>query len=105
MIKRLMMVFVLCGALAGSSIAAPAMAATPPGKTRQAAKAKSQARHQKTRQAKRSQATGTEQPGETTTEQESTVEAEAGQPGEPANGHADAPGQSAAHECTGNCVE
>jgi hypothetical protein len=38
-------------------------------------------------------------------EQESNVEAEQGQPGEPANGHADQPGQNVAHECTGNCVE
>jgi hypothetical protein len=104
MIKRLMVALVLCGALAGSSIAV-APAAPTPGKTRHAAKAKSQARHQKTRQAKRSQATGTEQPGEATGETESGVEPEAGQPGEPANGHADAPGQDVAHECTGNCVE
>jgi hypothetical protein len=42
---------------------------------------------------------------DTSGESESNVESEQGQPGEPANGHQDAPGQNVAHECTGNCVE
>ncbi len=45
------------------------------------------------------------EPNETAGEQESSVEAEQGQPGEPANGHADQPGQDVNHECTGDCVE
>jgi hypothetical protein len=44
-------------------------------------------------------------PAETTAENESGVESEQGQPGEPANGHQDTPGQDVNHECTGNCVE
>jgi hypothetical protein len=44
-------------------------------------------------------------PAETTGEQETSVESEQGQPGEPANGHQDPPGQDVNHECTGNCVE
>jgi hypothetical protein len=40
---------------------------------------------------------------ETSSESESSVETEAGQPGEPVNGHADAPGQNT--ECTGDCVQ
>jgi hypothetical protein len=42
---------------------------------------------------------------ETSGESESAVESEQGQPGEPVNGHEDAPGENIAHECTGNCVE
>lgn len=56
----------------------------------------------RTRHAARTTQAG-EQPGETSTENESSVEAEAGQPGEPANGHADAPGQDT--QCEGNCVQ
>jgi hypothetical protein len=41
----------------------------------------------------------------TSSESESSVETEAGQPGEPVNGHQDAAGQNAQHECTGDCVE
>ncbi len=41
----------------------------------------------------------------TPAENESAAESEAGQPGEPAVGHADPPGQDVNHECTGNCVE
>jgi hypothetical protein len=44
-------------------------------------------------------------PDEQSGENESSVESEQGQPGEPANGHQDAPGQDVNHECTGNCVE
>lgn len=44
-------------------------------------------------------------PAESTGEQETSTEAEQGQPGEPANGHQDPPGQDVNHECTGNCVE
>jgi hypothetical protein len=46
----------------------------------------------------------TTEPTETTTEQESTAEPEAGQPGEPVNGHEDA-GANVNHECTADCVE
>ncbi len=42
---------------------------------------------------------------ETAGEQESSVESEQGQTGEPANGHADQPGANVNHECTGDCVE
>jgi hypothetical protein len=38
-------------------------------------------------------------------ETESNVESEQGQPGEPAVGHEDPPGQDVNHECTGDCVE
>ena len=44
-------------------------------------------------------------PSETSGENESNVESEQGQAGEPANGHQDAPGANVNHECTGNCVE
>ncbi len=44
-------------------------------------------------------------PGESAGEGETSAESEQGQPGEPANGHQDPPGQGVNHECTGNCVE
>jgi hypothetical protein len=44
-------------------------------------------------------------PDERSGENESSVESEQGQPGEPVNGHADPAGQNVNHECTGNCVE
>jgi hypothetical protein len=47
----------------------------------------------------------TQEPGEQPGENESSVETEQGQPGEPADGHQDPAGQDANHECTGNCVE
>jgi hypothetical protein len=40
----------------------------------------------------------------TSSETESSVESEQGQPGEPANGHADGSG-TVDHQCDGNCVE
>jgi hypothetical protein len=49
--------------------------------------------------------TAPDAPGETSGEHESSVESEQLQPGEPANGHQDAPGQDVNHECTDNCVE
>lgn len=44
-----------------------------------------------------------EQPGESASE--SSAEPEAGQQGERAQGHEDAPGQDVNHECTGDCQE
>jgi uncharacterized protein involved in type VI secretion and phage assembly len=44
-------------------------------------------------------------PDEQSGENESNVESEQGQPGEPVNGHEDPPGQNVNHECTGDCVE
>jgi hypothetical protein len=38
-------------------------------------------------------------------ESESSVDQEAGQQGEPAQGHEDPPGQDVNHECTGDCQE
>ena len=55
------------------------------------------------RPARRAQSTP--EPGEQPGENESSVESEQGQPGEPVNGHEDAAGQNVNHECTGNCVE
>jgi hypothetical protein len=45
------------------------------------------------------------EPNEAQGEQESSVESEQGQPGEPVKGHEDPAGQNVNHECTGNCVE
>jgi hypothetical protein len=51
---------------------------------------------------------GTAQSGDQSTPDassgESTVESEQGQPGEPANGHQDAPG-TAGSDCQGDCVQ
>jgi hypothetical protein len=143
MVKRLMMVLLIGGALAcgsfgivalaqagggtaesGQESTAPENSATDPDNVQYTAPGdadhaaagataarKQHARRQATRHVTRSttrhttrhatrQAAGGEQPGE----QESSVETEAGQPGEPANGHQDASG-TAQHECTGDCVE
>jgi len=45
------------------------------------------------------------QSSEQSSESENTAESEAGQQGEPAQGHEDPPGQDVNHECTGNCQE
>jgi hypothetical protein len=42
---------------------------------------------------------------ESESKSESGIESEQGQPGEPAVGHEDPPGQDVNHECTGDCVE
>jgi hypothetical protein len=49
-------------------------------------------------------AASTDPAGETGGTSESTVDPEAGQPGEPANGWQDAPGAPGV-DCTGNCVQ
>jgi hypothetical protein len=48
--------------------------------------------------------TSPDQPGEQSSESENATDSEAGQQGEPAQGHADPPGD-VNHECTGNCQE
>jgi hypothetical protein len=51
--------------------------------------------------------TTSDQPGEQSSESESSSDNEAGQAGEPAQGqgHEDPAGQDSNHECTGNCQE
>jgi hypothetical protein len=112
-VRRLIAILVVVGALVGASFTVSALAAQGPATVhakKHAAKRHSTKRHHSTRAA---QATN-QNTGDTTgdnsnetageTSGESSAESEAGQPGEPANGHQDT-GADAQHECTGNCVE
>jgi hypothetical protein len=71
---------------------------------RQAQRGRHRTRHSTVRNPARS-AQSTPAPDEQSTESESSVESEQGQPGEPVTGHEDPPGQNTNNECTGDCVQ
>jgi hypothetical protein len=128
-VKRIMAVLVVVGGLLGATLGVSALAqgagessveSTAPENSRadgdnvqftapgdaDAAKATTtkHARKHSTKRHSQRVRHAAETSGETSGENsESSVESEAGQPGEPANGHADGPGQNS--NCQGNCVQ
>jgi hypothetical protein len=106
-VRRAIGILVVVGALMGATFALSVVTAQ--GQSTAHAKKHAVKRHHATTRhhsPRAAQAATGDTSGENAGEAsgEASTESEAGQPGEPANGHADT-GANAQHECTGNCVE